>query len=167
MSPIYRLRPAGRRDAETILGLIHGLAEFENMSALVHNSKRALVKHGFGKNPLFNVLLCEVKTNQRWNGVGFALYFFTYSTFTGKPTLYLEDLFVQPEFRNHGFGKHLFWRVAQQAVKKGCGRMEWSVLAWNSRAIDFYKRMGGMAMDDWCLFRLDEQALSALLSTTP
>lgn len=167
MSPIYRLRPAKRRDAETILGLIHGLAEFEHMSDLVHNSKRALVKHGFGKNPLFKVLLCEMKTDRRWHGVGFALYFFTYSTFTGTPTLYLEDLFVKPEFRNHGFGKQLFWRVAQQAVKTGCSRMEWSVLAWNSRAIDFYKRMGGMAMDDWRLFRLDEQALSALLSTTP
>jgi GNAT superfamily N-acetyltransferase len=159
MSPIYRLRNGRRTDAETILRLIRGLADFEKMSNLVRNNKKAILKYGFGKNPLFQVLLCEVKTGNRWTSVGFALYFFTYSTFTGKATLYLEDLFVQPEFRSNGFGKKLFLAVAEIAVKKGCGRMEWSVLAWNSRAIGFYKSMGAVSMDDWRLYRLDEQAL--------
>lgn len=164
MAPHFRLRNGRRSDAETILRLIRGLAEFEKMSDLVLNTKRAILNYGFNKNPLFHVLLCEVKTGNRWTSVGFALYFYTYSTFTGKPSLYLEDLFVQPEQRSNGYGKKLFLRVAEMAVKKGCGRMEWSVLAWNSRAMDFYQNLGAASMDEWCLYRLDEQALAALLS---
>jgi GNAT superfamily N-acetyltransferase len=164
MAPHFRLRNGRRSDAETILRLIRGLAEFENMSDLVLNTKRAILNYGFNKNPLFHVLLCEVKTGNRWTSVGFALYFFTYSTFTGKPSLYLEDLFVQPEYRNNGYGRTLFLRVAEIAAKKGFGRMEWSVLGWNSRAIDFYKRLGAESMEEWCLYRLDDHGLSALLS---
>jgi GNAT superfamily N-acetyltransferase len=167
MAPLFRLRNGRRSDAETILRLIRGLAEFEKMSDLVLNTKRAILKYGFNKNPLFHVLLCEVKTGNRWTSVGFALYFYTYSTFTGKPSLYLEDLFVQPEQRSHGYGKKLFLCVAEIAVKKGCGRMEWSVLAWNSRAMDFYQNLGAASMDEWCLYRLDEQALASLLAGAP
>jgi GNAT superfamily N-acetyltransferase len=167
MAPHFRLRNGRRSDAETILRLIRGLAEFEKMSDLVLNTKRAILNYGFNKNPLFHVLLCEVKTGNRWTSVGFALYFYTYSTFTGKPSLYLEDLFVQPEQRSNGYGKKLFLRVAEMAVKKGCGRMEWSVLAWNRRAMDFYQDLGAASMDEWCLYRLDEQALAALLSGAP
>ncbi len=158
----FRLRKALRRDSAALLRLIRGIAEYEKMSNQVQNTKAAIVKNGFGRRPYFEALLAERKKNGRWQAVGFALYFYTYSTFTGKPSLYLEDLFVEPAFRGSGLGKALFLRLARIARQKGCGRMEWSVLNWNKPAIQFYVAHGATAMKGWTVFRLDEQALARL-----
>jgi GNAT superfamily N-acetyltransferase len=160
---VYRLRKAKRNDAATILQLIRGIAEYEKMTDLVQNSKQAILKTGFGKHPFFETILCEIKMEGQWQAVGFALYFYTYSTFTGKPTLYLEDLFVQPQHRGNGMGKALFLHLVDIAAKKGCGRLEWSVLNWNTPAINFYIALGAKAMKGWSVYRLDEQTLSCLV----
>jgi len=165
-SPLFRLRKAVRQDSATLLQLIRGIAEYEKMSGEVKNSTRAIIRTGFGKRPYFEAILCEVKKDRQWQAVGFALYFYTYSTFTGKPSLYLEDLFVQPSWRGSGMGKALFLRLVRTATQKGCGRMEWSVLNWNRPAIDFYLRLGAEAMKEWTVYRLDEEALSRLITIT-
>ncbi|HPN34926.1 MAG TPA: GNAT family N-acetyltransferase [bacterium] len=158
----FRLRKAVRRDSAALLQLIRGIAEYEKMSDQVQNTRAAIVKNGFGRRPYFEALLGEIKKNGRWQAVSFALYFYTYSTFTGKPSLYLEDLFVEPAFRGSGIGKALFLRLAHIARQRGCGRMEWSVLNWNKPAIQFYVAHGATAMKGWTVYRLDEQALARL-----
>ncbi|HOT95811.1 MAG TPA: GNAT family N-acetyltransferase [bacterium] len=154
------IRPATAADATALLELIRGIAEYERLTHAVINTEAAILKNGFGPDPYFHALLCEAPGRER--PVGFALYFFTYSTFTGKPSLYLEDLFVRPEERGSGFGKALFLELVRIAREKECGRMEWSVLNWNRPAIDFYLRMGAKPLDDWTVYRLDEAALAAL-----
>jgi GNAT superfamily N-acetyltransferase len=158
--PDFSIRPAVSTDAGAILDLIRGIAEYEKLSHKVANTEEAILAAGFGSEPFFYALLCE-KTGAS-QPVGFALYFFTYSTFTGKPTLYLEDLFIRPEQRSCGYGKALFMELVKIARGKGCGRMEWSVLNWNRPAIDFYLNLGAKAMDDWTVFRLDESSLQNL-----
>jgi len=158
----FRLRKASRRDCPALLDLIQGIAEYEKMTDQVLNTSHALLRTGFGKQRFFEAVLAEVKKERRWQAAGFALYFYTYSTFTGKPTLYLEDLFVRPDWRGCGLGKALFLHLTKIAAKKGCGRMEWSVLNWNTPAIDFYLKLGSRAMEDWTVYRLDEQALATL-----
>jgi len=158
--PDYTIRPATAADVPTLLELIHGIAEYEKLSHAVANSEEALLAAGFGPDPYFRALLCEKGTEKR--AVGFALYFYTYSTFTGKPSLFLEDLFVRPDERGSGFGKALFMELVKIARERGCGRMEWSVLDWNRPAIDFYLRLGAKAMDEWTVYRLDEAALQKL-----
>ncbi|HNW58805.1 MAG TPA: GNAT family N-acetyltransferase [bacterium] len=154
------IRPATAADAPALLELIRGIAAYEKLAHAVVNTEAALLKNGFGPDPYFRALLCEVPGKP--DPVGFALYFFTYSTFTGKPSLYLEDLFVRPEERSSGYGKALFMELVRIAGEKGCGRMEWSVLDWNRPAIDFYLRMGAKPLEEWTVYRLDETALAAL-----
>jgi GNAT superfamily N-acetyltransferase len=156
----FIIRPAVAEDAPALLDLIRGIAEYEKLSHAVTNTEAAILKNGFGPDPFFRALLCQKTGEDR--PVGFALYFFTYSTFTGKPTLYLEDLFVRPELRGSGFGKALFMELVKIAREKGCGRMEWSVLDWNRPAIEFYRKLGARAMDGWTVFRLDETGLANL-----
>jgi GNAT superfamily N-acetyltransferase len=152
------LRPATRADVPTILGLIRGIAEYERLAHEVENSEARLREHGFGPRRIFEAILAERDPR----AVGFALYFFTFSTFTGRPTLYLEDLFVIPDERRGGIGSQLLTRLAQIAVKRNCGRMEWSVLDWNTPARDLYFKLGAKAMDAWTVFRMTPDAFGRL-----
>jgi GNAT superfamily N-acetyltransferase len=152
------LRRATRRDVPTILALIRGIAEYERLAHEVKTTAVLLGEHGFGRRPIFEVILAE----RGGRALGFALYFFTFSTFTGRPTLYLEDLFVVPEERRGGIGSRLLTRLAQIAVERRCGRMEWSVLDWNTPARDLYFKLGAKAMEEWTVFRMTPDAFGRL-----
>jgi GNAT superfamily N-acetyltransferase len=152
------LRPATRADARTILALIRGIAEYERLSHEVEATEPLLREHGFGPRRVFHAILAE----RDGRALGFALYFFTFSTFTGRPTLYLEDLFVVPEERRGGIGSRLLTRLAQIAVERRCGRMEWSVLDWNTPARDLYFKLGAKAKDEWTVFRMTPDAFGRL-----
>ena len=152
------LRPATRRDVSTILALIRGIAEYERLAHEVENTEARLREHGFGQRRIFEAILAE----RGGRAVGFALYFFTFSTFTGRPTLYLEDLYVIPEERRGGIGSQLLARLAQIAEQRKCGRMEWSVLDWNTPARDLYFKLGAKAMDAWTVFRMTPDAFARL-----
>ena len=152
------IRPANPDDCGTILSLIRELAVYEKMEAEVVATSELIRDSLFGDRPDAECLLAEVENNI----VGFALYFFNYSTFLGRRGLYLEDLFVQPEFRKQGIGKALFKKVAEVAVERNCGRMEWSVLDWNEPSIEFYKSMGAVAMEEWTVYRLTGERLKSI-----
>jgi GNAT superfamily N-acetyltransferase len=153
-----RIRAGRRADVPTILALIRGLAEYERLAHEVEATLARIRAHGFGRRRYFETLLCFDGRRP----VGFALYFFTYSTFLGRPTLYLEDLFVTPDARGRGAGKALLSALARIAVRRGCGRMEWTVLDWNTPAIGFYERIGARLRKDWILTRLSGPALRRL-----
>lgn len=158
--PALRIARATRRDVPTILALIRGLAEYERLAHEVQATAARLRRHGFGRTRYFETLLC-------WSGptpVGFALYFYSYSTFLARPTLYLEDLFVRPDARGQGAGRALLARLARLAVRRGCGRLEWAVLDWNEPAIRFYERLGARLRRDWILTRLTGEPLARLAS---
>ncbi|MGL5194062.1 MAG: GNAT family N-acetyltransferase [Chroococcales cyanobacterium] len=150
-----RIRSATVDDVAVIFELICALAAYENLSDAVTGSPQALEEHLFGDRPYAQALIAE------WSGtvVGFALFFYNYSTFLTKPGLYLEDLFVLPEYRGRGIGKSLIEELAKLAVERGCGRMEWSVLDWNEPAIAFYRRLGAEILPDWRICRLSGEAL--------
>jgi len=152
------IRPATRADVAQILAFVHALAVYEREPDAVKATEADLLEHGFGENPYYSCLIAEL------DGVpaGFALYFYDYSTWLGKPGLYLEDLFVLPEHRGAGAGKALLQRLAQIAVEKGCGRMKWEVLDWNTPAIDFYRAMGAEIQKEWLNVRLSGDALRRL-----
>lgn len=175
------LRTATEHDVPTILALIRGIAEYERLSHEVEATEALLREHGFGPRPVYECILAErdVRPGRnapvtvaaaaadpggraRRQAVGFALYFFAFSTFKARPTLYLEDLFVIPEERRQGVGRQLLTRLAQIAVERGCGRMEWSVLDWNTPARDFYFKLGARAMDEWTVFRMTPEAFGRL-----
>ena len=151
-----QIRRAVPADLQTIVGLIESLADYEKLRDQCRVTAERLKPHLFSEHPLIHCLIAEVpaKENQLPVAAGFALYFFNFSTFLAKPGLYLEDLFVRPEFRGAGIGLALFKRLAGEAKERGCGRMEWSVLNWNDPAISFYKRLGAGPMDDWTVYRL-------------
>jgi GNAT superfamily N-acetyltransferase len=152
------IRPATAADIPTICRLIRELADYEQLTHALKFDESKVAEHLFGPRPYAEALLAE----DGGQAVGFALYFHNYSTFVGKPGIYLEDLFVMPEFRGRGHGKALFQAVVQVAVERGCGRMEWSVLNWNKPAIEFYEAFGALPMSDWTTFRLrDEKLLAA------
>lgn len=153
-----RVRRGTRRDAGTIVGMIRGLAEYERLLPQVEITPARVLRHGFGRRPYFETLICR---NGR-RPVGFALYFFTYSTFLGRPSLYLEDLFVLPGDRGLGAGTALLRALARIATARGCGRMEWTVLDWNAPAIRFYKRIGARLHSEWVLTRLKGAPLERL-----
>src|SRR6266446_3189019 len=162
IAPMLTVRRARPRDAAMILALIRGLAAYERLSHEVKASTAQLRQHGFGRRRYFETLICQRDRQP----VGFALYFFTYSTFVGRPSLYLEDLFVVPEERGQGAGRMLLGALARIAIERGCGRMEWAVLHWNRPAIRFYERLGARLRRDWVLTRLDGAALVALRAQT-
>ncbi len=155
---LLRIRRGTAKDVPTILGLIRGLAEYERLSHEVNATEARLLRHGFGPNRYFQTLICL----RGRKAVGFALYFFTYSTFLARPTLYVEDLFVVPEERGNGLGTRMLQALSHIAVQRGCGRMEWAVLDWNTSAIRFYKRLGAGLRKEWVLTRLTGEQLRRL-----
>jgi len=152
------LRPAVPDDAATIAGLIRELAVYEKLEGQAKATPDDLRRHLFGDRPAAEVILAEVDGH----AVGFALFFPTFSTFRGRPGLYLEDLYVRPEHRGRGIGKALLARLAGLAVDRGCGRLEWSVLDWNEPSIGFYRSLGAAPMDEWTVYRLADSALMVL-----
>ncbi|MGH7314885.1 MAG: GNAT family N-acetyltransferase [Candidatus Rokuibacteriota bacterium] len=152
------IRRGTERDVPTILRLIRGLAEYERLAHEVEATEGRVRAHGFGRRRYFETLICR----RDGKPVGFALYFFTYSTFLARPSLYLEDLFVLPEERGAGAGKALLRALARIAVRRGCGRLEWAVLDWNRPAIGFYKRLGAKLRRQWILTRLTGTPLRRL-----
>ena len=151
-------RPATAEDVPMILGFIHALAEYENLSCAVVATEAELGRHLFGNRPAAEVLIGEIDGRP----AGFALFFDSFSTFLAKPGIYLEDLFVLPEFRGSGVGKALLTAVARLAVQRNAGRLEWSVLDWNAPAIGFYRRIGAVPMHDWTMMRVTGDALTTL-----
>jgi GNAT superfamily N-acetyltransferase len=145
-------------DTALILSFIRELATFERLADSVEATEEKLRVTLFGPKPAAEVRIA------RWNAdpAGFALFFPNYSTFLGQPGLYLEDLYVRPEFRGHGIGRALLADLARIGVARGCGRVEWSVLDWNEHAVGFYLKLGAVPMNDWTVFRLDRDALSRL-----
>ncbi len=154
---MFNLRDAKREDAPLIFELIKKLAQYEKMENEVLTSPEELEKQLFDFS-YANVIIVE----ENHTAIGFALYFFNFSTFVGKPGLYLEDLYIEPEHRNKGYGKKVLKELAQRAKNQGCGRMEWSVLKWNSPSIAFYKSLGAAAMDEWDVYRLTQSQIEDL-----
>lgn len=151
------IRPANRADAPAICRLIRELAEYEKLTHEARFDEGHVAEHLFGERRYAEVLLAE----DDGQVVGFALFFHNYSTFVGKPGIYLEDLFVLPDYRGREHGKTLFQAVARVAVERGCGRMEWAALNWNEPAVAFYKRFGATPMSQWTTFRLAGDNLAA------
>ena len=151
------IRSATPEDTKIIAQLIRALADYEKLSHVVQLHENRLREHLFGPRPYAEVLLAE----EAGEVVGFALFFHNYSTFLGTPGIYLEDLFVRPESRRHGHGKALLAALARLAIDRGCSRLEWAVLDWNTPAMDFYRSLGAVPMDDWTTYRLTGEALAA------
>jgi GNAT superfamily N-acetyltransferase len=152
------IRRATAEDIPQILDFIRALAAYEREPDAVTATEEGLLRDGFGASPFY---FCHMAEHDG-KPAGFALYFFNYSTWKGCPGVYLEDLFVQPEFRGLGVGKALLREVAAFAVEKGCSRLQWEVLDWNTPAIDFYKAMGADFLDEWRNVRVSGEALSRL-----
>lgn len=155
---MLNIRPANVSDAGLILSFIRELAEYEREPQAVTATEEDLVRDGFGPAPKFRVVIAE------WEGqpAGFALFFYNYSTWQGRPGLYLEDVFVRPEFRGRGIGKALLLHLAQLAVEENCGRFQWQVLDWNTPAIEFYQSLGAKVMKEWLTMRVEGEALKRL-----
>jgi GNAT superfamily N-acetyltransferase len=155
-----KISPAVDADVPIILEMIRGLAEYEKLLHIVSATEEQLRQTLFGARPGAEVLLAH----SNGEPIGFALFFPNYSTFLAQPGIYLEDLFVKPHARGKGAGLALFAELARIAVARGCGRVEWSVLDWNEPSINFYKKLGAVAMDDWTTFRLTMEPLRRLAS---
>lgn len=151
------IRKAKREDTPLILSCIKGIAEYEKLSSQVEATDAILEKSLFDQKEA-NVLLGFLDQEL----IGFALYFFNFSTFKGRKGLYLEDLFIYPEHRHKGYGKAFFKQLIQIANEENCGRMEWVCLDWNQPAIDFYTSLGAKPLNDWTIYRLDEKTIKQL-----
>ena len=151
----FRIRPGLEEDVAVILSLIKELAEYERLSHKVVATENDLRDTLFGERPLAETLIGE------YDGapISFALFFHNYSTFIGKPGIYLEDLYVRPAYRGKGFGSKMLAYIAALAKERNCGRFEWSVLNWNTPAIRTYEKLGASPMKDWILYRLNGEAL--------
>jgi hypothetical protein len=156
------LRQAQMEDVDLILELIRGLAEFEKLSHQVQVTREQLQSTLFGARPAAEVVLAFDGENV----VGFAVFFANFSTFLGKPGLYLEDLYVRPEFRGRGHGRALLRHLATLALERGCGRFEWTVLDWNESAIEFYRRQGAEVLPQWRICRVTGEALAQMASSS-
>src|SRR6266446_2305259 len=143
--PTLSIRRGTRRDVPVIVRLIRGLAEYERLAHEMVATTSQIRRHGFGRRRYFETLICR----RGRTPVGFALYFFTYSTFLGRPSLYLEDLFVLPEERGRGAGRARLGELARIAKRRGCWRMEWAVLDWNEIAFRFYRRLASLYSKHW------------------
>ncbi len=154
----YRIEPATENDISLIRSFIKGLAQYEGLAREVVATEENLRESLFGPQASVEVVIAYSDTKP----VGFAVFFHNYSTFLGRSGLYLEDLFVLPEWRGRGVGRHLLGYVARIAVTRDCGRLEWSVLDWNEPAIHFYRALGASPMDEWTIYRLTGEALERL-----
>ena len=157
MNTPHKRRAATPEDLPAVVGLIRELAEFEHLAHLVVVTPASLHPHLFGPRPAAEAVVAEVQAQV----VGFALFFTNFSTFLGRPGLYLEDLYVQPAHRGAGLGKALLQHLGALAVQRGCGRFEWSVLDWNENAIGFCEKMGAAVLPDWRICRVTGDALAA------
>jgi GNAT superfamily N-acetyltransferase len=153
-----RIRPATPDDVPLIITFIHELATYEKLAHDVVASEADMHVALFGERPVIEAVIASVDDEP----VGYALFFPNFSTFLGKPGLYLEDLYVRPAARGAGVGRKLLQHLAHIVIERGWGRLEWSVLDWNEPSIAFYKKMGAKAMDEWTVFRLTGQALETL-----
>jgi GNAT superfamily N-acetyltransferase len=160
---MLKLRAAVPADVPLILELIRDLATYEREPDAVVATEADLLRDGFGERPRFHVVLAE------WNGepAGFAFYFFTYSTWRGRPCLYLEDLFVRPAFRRNGIGLGLLRELASTALRERCERFVWQVLDWNTPAIDFYETLGARPLREWITMRVEGEAIAELAAGAP
>lgn len=158
MKPAVIIRQAGTADVSLILSFIRKLADYEMLSHEATVTEQVLRQSLFGAQPRAYVLFAVVDGKE----VGFALYFYNFSTFLGRSGLYIEDVFVDAEYRGKGIGKAIYKHLAQKAVAEGCGRMEWWVLNWNSPSIAFYDKIGAEPMNDWTVYRLTEEKLNKL-----
>ena len=149
------ISPAAEADLPLILSFIKGLAEYEKLLHQVVATEDILRESLFGTRKYAEVIIARYGDEP----AGFALFFHNFSTFVGRPGIYLEDLFVLPEYRKKGIGKALFAHLARLAVERKCGRFEWAVLDWNTPAIGFYEKMGAVSLNDWRIFRLSGEAL--------
>ncbi|MFN8310143.1 MAG: GNAT family N-acetyltransferase [Chitinophagales bacterium] len=154
----FTIRPAQPQDAALLLSLIKELAVYEKLESELAATSEQLREALFNSTPTAYAVIAE----ENGTPIGFALYFYNFSTFIGKKGLYLEDLFLKPAYRGKGFGKALFLHLAAIAKNENCGRMEWSVLDWNQPAIDFYKSLGATAMNEWTVYRLNKGGLQKL-----
>ena len=154
----FEIRPATVTDVPIILQLIQDLATYERAPNEVTATEAQLVDVLFGKHPAAEVLLAFESELP----VGFAVFFHNFSTWLGRPGLYLEDLFVKPEMRGKGYGRALLVDLAKIARERGCGRMEWAVLDWNDPAVQFYHKLGAKPMDEWTVFRLTADGIAKL-----
>mgnify|MGYP006169031467 FL=1 len=156
-----KIREATSEDCALILHFINALAVYEKLAEEVETDEAMIADTLFASNPKAHCLICEVEGEP----VGFAIYFYNYSTWKGKYGIYLEDLFVSPEFRGKGAGKALLIHIAGIAINNDCARFEWSVLDWNTPSIDFYKSLGAKAMDGWDIYRVDGENLKTLANS--
>ena len=158
----FLIKPARKEDCPIILDLIRGLAKYEKLEDQCVATVELLEKSLFSEKPdCYYVIAWELDELGDEIPVGFALYFFNYSTFLSRRGLYLEDLFVVPQFRGKGYGKRIMQFLAKTAVEKGCGRFEWSVLDWNQPAINFYQKIGAVVMPDWRICRMTGESLKS------
>ncbi|HEX6039699.1 GNAT family N-acetyltransferase [Longimicrobium sp.] len=156
MSDRITIRPATAADADTFLALVDALADYEKLDRPTPEARGRLVADAFGERPRISVFLGELDGR----AVAYAIVLETYSSFLALPTLYLEDLFVIPEARRFGLGRAFFRALATEALRRGCGRMEWVVLDWNQLAIDFYDKLGARRMTEWYTYRLTAEQLA-------
>ncbi|WP_028309854.1 GNAT family N-acetyltransferase [Derxia gummosa] len=153
----FRIDAAAPADCDDLVALIRGLAEYESLTHLLQVTPLALAEHLFGATPSAEAVIAR---DADGSALGFALWFRNFSTFLGKPGLYLEDIFVLPSARGRGIGKALIRHVGAIAVERGCGRFEWSVLDWNTSAIGFYESLGATVLPDWRIVRVTGEALA-------
>ena len=152
------LRPGTVADVPVIAALIRGLAEYERLAGEVTMTEELLIRNLFGERSYAETVIAE----EEGRAVGFALFFHNFSTFLGRPGIYLEDLFVVPEARGRGVGKRLLSHLARLCAERGCGRLEWSVLDWNQSAIRFYESLGALPQSEWTVYRVTGEALARL-----
>jgi GNAT superfamily N-acetyltransferase len=151
------IRPAMPADVPLVTSMVRELAEYEKLADLAVATDADFARELFGPSPKAYALIVE----HEGQPAGFALYFYNFSTFLGRPGIYIEDVFIRPEFRRNGYGRKIFKYLANKALAEGCGRMEWWVLDWNEPAIAFYRGLGAMPMDEWTVQRLTGDALKA------
>jgi GNAT superfamily N-acetyltransferase len=157
-TPGFQVKSATESEVPVIFSFIKKLAEYERLSAEVVATEELLRETLFGQRRTAEVAIGYLETKP----VGFVLFFHNYSTFLGKPGLYIEDLFVDEDYRRHGYGRELLLHVARLAKERGCGRLEWAVLDWNQPAIGFYQKLGASPMSEWTVFRITGKSLDEL-----
>ena len=158
MTPEIQIRPASPADGETFLALVDALADYEKLARPSQDARARLLADAFSPRPRISVFLAELDGA----AVAYAIVLETYSSFLALPTLYLEDIFVVPEARRHGIGRTFFRVLAAEALRRGCGRMEWVVLDWNQLAIDFYEKLGARHLREWYTYRLSADELARI-----